>query len=104
MIRIANKPRKRFEIDSDSDEASIEISSDDNDEVDEENEKEENETEENETEENETEKNETEKNETEENEIEESETEKEAKIEMRQISASDRHLRNAALPVRYRDS
>ncbi len=78
MIRIANKPRKRFEINSDSDEAPIEISSDNNDDLDKE-------------------------NEIEENEIEESETEKEAKIKMRQISAFDRHLRNAALPVRYRD-
>ncbi len=59
MIRIANKPRKRFEIDPGSDEAPIEISSDDNDEVDEENETEENETEENETEENEIEESET---------------------------------------------
>src|SRR6266536_2118231 len=73
MIRIANRPRKRFEIDSDSDEAPIEISSDDNNEVDEENETEENEIEENEIEE----------SEIEENEIEKSETEKEAEIEMR---------------------
>ena len=89
MIRIANRPRKRFEIDFDSDEAPIEISSDDNDELDEKNEAEENEIEENEIEE---------------NEIEESETEKEVEIEMRQISASGRYLRNTALPVRYRDS
>ena len=36
MIRITNRPRRRFEIDSDSDKAPIEISSDGNDEVDEE--------------------------------------------------------------------
>ena len=69
MILIANRPRRRFEINSDSDKAPIEISSDGNDEVDEEN-----------------------------------ETEKKAEIEKCQISASGRHLRNTALPVRYRDS
>ncbi len=63
IIRIANRPRKRFEIDSDSDETPIEISSDDNNELDEENE--------------------TEENEIEENEIEKSETEKEAEIKIR---------------------
>ncbi len=69
MIRITNRLYRRFEIDSDSDEAPIEIFSDDNDKVDEEN-----------------------------------ETEKKVEIEKRQISASGRHLRNTALPVRYRDS
>ncbi len=34
MIRIANRPRRRFEINSDSDKAPIEISSDGNDELD----------------------------------------------------------------------
>src|SRR6266511_4148647 len=99
MIRIANRSRKRFKINSDSDEAPIKISSDDNDELDEKNE-----IEENEIEENEIEKNEIEENEIEENEIKENETEKEVEIKMRQISASSRYLRNTALPVRYRDS
>ncbi len=35
---------------------------------------------------------------------EENETEKKVEIEKRQILASGRHLRNTALPVRYRDS
>ncbi len=35
MIRIANRPRRRFEINSDSDKAPIEISNDDNNKVDE---------------------------------------------------------------------
>ncbi len=38
MIRITNRPRRRFKINSDSDKAPIEISSDSNNEVDEENE------------------------------------------------------------------
>ena len=79
MIRIVNRSRKRFEIDSDSDEVPIEIFSDDNNEVDEE-------------------------NEIEENEIEKSEIEKEVEIKKRQISTSGRYLRNITPPVRYRDS
>jgi len=38
MIRITNRPRRRFKINFDSDKAPIKISSDGNDEVDEENE------------------------------------------------------------------
>ncbi len=45
IIRIANRPCKRFKINSDSDEAPIEISSDNNNKVDKENETEENEIE-----------------------------------------------------------
>ncbi len=37
MIQITNKPRRRFEINSDSDKTPIEISSDGNDKVDEKN-------------------------------------------------------------------
>jgi len=69
IIRITNKPRRRFKINSDSDKTPIEISSDSNNEVD-----------------------------------KEIETEKKTEIKKCQISASGRHLRNTALPVRYRDS
>ena len=79
MIQITNKPRRRFEINSDSDKTPIEISSNNNNKIDEE-------------------------NETEKNEIKKNETKKEAELKIRQISASDRHLRNTALPVRYRDN
>ncbi len=68
MIRITNKPCKRFKIDSDNDEAPIKISSDDNNKLDEENE---------------TEKNKIEENETKKNKIEKSEIKKKAKIKMR---------------------
>ena len=77
MIRIANRQRKRFKINSNSDDKElIKLSSD------------------NEVKINDKDKDETDKD----------EADKKAKVKKSQISAAGRPLRNTTLPVRYRDS
>src|SRR6266498_909819 len=92
IIRIANRQRKRFEIDSDSDdEELIELSSDNEVEIDD-------------KDKDEADKDEADKDETDKNEADKDEAEKKAEVKKSQISAAGRSLRNTTLLVRYRDS